>query len=152
MLNKILKKFGYVIVRVSIMPSLQDRIKSMEENQLLKTSVSELQAKLDATVARHAVVDCKIGDPTPVDSNKRRVYVSSVAGFHQDYLGEKISQMISNIHADLESPSNSRDEDLALKGAIYALQEMNIWGNAMINEHLSYQTEDDISSPDETNK
>jgi len=46
----------------------------------------------------------------------------------------------------LSESAKSRDEDVSLKGAVYALWEMYHWGDKMVNEQMSYQTEEVASA------
>lgn len=81
------------------------------------------------------------GDTEPVDSQKRRVYVSQVAGAHKDILEPKLKSMLSKTFMLLEPSDNDRDFDQAVKGAIYFGRELLRWGERMVNEHVSYQTQ-----------
>lgn len=119
------------------------------ENAVLKDIKNELQSKLDSIeVARKAVeaIDVFDGDPIPLDSVKRREYVSQVAGLHTDILEPKLKHMISRSLLLLEDSTNDREFDLAVKGAIYFAREFIRWGNLMVSEQIQNQV--DITNND----
>ncbi len=88
------------------------------------------------------IIDMDLGDPSPKDTENRKLYVAQVAGIHKEILEPKFRQMISATHALMEPTDNERDYDLILKGVCYALREMLRWGESMVNEQMSYQSGD----------
>lgn len=92
--------------------------------------------------------DVFAGDPIPKDTHARRQYVSQVAGVYKDLLEPKLKHMISATLFDVGQLSNSRDDDMALKGAVYALRELMRWGDIMVNEALADQRGEDVSKAD----
>lgn len=130
--------------------------------QELRNRVSELEGELedardDLAIAESQneiakeIIDPFMGDPSPIDSQSRKMYVAQVAGLHKDILEPKLKHMISNAHQMLEESSNDRDYDLSIKGVVYALREMIRWGNTMTNEYLAYVGDDDPSKPEKVN-
>lgn len=93
------------------------------------------------------MIDVDMGDPSPNKYEQRKAYVAAVAGFHKDYLEEKIKKIISDMRQDLERVSrdtygySQAEYDLYLKGAINFGWLLMEWGESMINEHLANQQE-----------
>lgn len=137
MLNKILFKFGYVLEEKR--QELVEAIKRMANERLvLEAQIVALKSREEKS---NPIVDTSLGDPIPEDSEERRMYVAKVAGFFKETMEPKLKYMISTAHNMLESTSGDRDYDLVLKGVIYSFREMIKWGEAMLNEQLSNQTE-----------
>lgn len=111
-------------------------------NRHLRGIIKTLEAENKALRNKTAPVDIKMSDPSPNDTEKRQSYVAEVAGFHKKILEPKLKQMISSAQDLLSNTSNSRDEDLALKGSIYAFWELIYWGESMVNEQLANQTKE----------
>lgn len=145
MFKKLFKKIGYVpeATHVSVkfldatVDSLNQKIEKLEqENLRLRTEVA---AKKEPTQKEY--FDVSIGDPTPTDSDARKLYVGQSAGFFKSILEPKIKHMISVTHNMLEETNSDRDFDLILKGVVYSFREFLKWGESMVNEQMSYQTE-----------
>lgn len=149
---KKLTLFGYCLVKEKEFDVASnsdiERLKLVVERDDLKLKLAQLQSKISALETERPIIDVNMGDPSPTEFKSRKLYVAAVAGLHKDYLGPKIMQMISKSQSLLSEPANNRDEDLSLKGAIYALWELYGWGNRMISEHMSYQSEG-VASSDE---
>lgn len=90
-----------------------------------------------------------IGDPSPVDTEKRREYVAKVAGLYKELLEPKLKEMISKSHNILEAPSADREVDLMMKGVIYSFRELLNWGEAMVSEHIASTKGENPSSPED---
>ena len=136
MIDKILFKFGYV-------PQSKLRECVVDYSEVVRKMTNEklaLQAQI-ATFKPKEIFDISIGDPTPTDSEERRMYVAQVAGFFKEILEPKLKQMISSAHNILEATSSDRDSDLQLKGVIYSFREMIKWGNSVLNEQIANQTD-----------
>lgn len=151
-----LKILGYRFVKendeIKENDLLVDNIKFIDENNKLKNEVSSLQAKVDAyqlSLKAKNLISVDLGDPAPIEGDKRKNYVATVAGLHKDTLEPKLKQMISVAHNLLEDETNNREIDLSLKGAIYAWRELIHWGNVMVNEQVANQADDPSSSEEE---
>jgi len=107
------------------------------ENVMLREKVASLSKLVSGQRREHLAIDPFIGDPEPKDTKVRTSYVSTVAGVYKDILAPKWKQMIANALFLLEDPSNSKEHDLMLKGAVYALRENLLWGEKMVNEHVA---------------
>jgi hypothetical protein len=155
MLNKIFSKFGYVPqVKVDEIISnySQAIIKITNEKNLLKAEIASLKESIPD---EKNLFDVFMADPIPADSEERKMYVSSVAGFYTQILKKKIHHMISVMHNILEEQTNDRDFDLINKGVIYSFREFLKWGDAMVNEQVANQNqgrEDDSSVLSEDEK
>jgi hypothetical protein len=145
MFKKLFKKIGYVpdATHVSVkflddtVNSLNARIERLErENLQLRTEVA---GKKEPVTKEY--FDVNIGDPTPTDSDARKIYVGQSAGFFKSILEPKIKHMISVTHNMFEETNSDRDFDLILKGVVYSFREFLKWGESMVNEQMSYQTE-----------
>lgn len=90
------------------------------------------------------IVDVFKEDPTPKgegNQTKRLDYMGRVAGFHEDILREKLDFMLGkflHLLKDVDTPERVHD---ATRGAIYALEELKLWGERARAEVLSAQTE-----------
>ena len=125
------------------------------ENLRLEKRITELfeeNRDLQNKVKKKDLIDVKMGDPAPIDSEQRKLYVSKIAGMHKEILEPKLKQMISSIHTVLEDETNPRDTDQALKGAVYAFWEIIRWGNMMVGEQIANQTNQgqDLSEKEST--
>lgn len=116
----------------------------------LKGVTEQLQVALDELKTKKFSVIVGLKDPSPVDKLQRALYVAQVAGLHKEILEPKFKQMISGLHEMLEEATNDREYDQSLKGAIYFAWEVIRWGQAMVNEQLANQTDQNNSS--ETDK
>jgi len=107
----------------------------------LKRQIANLSAQnrdLSAKV-KTPFINADLGDPTPIDSEKRREYVATVAGLHKEILEPKFMFMLANIHKAMETETNTRKEDDMWRGAAYVIRELLRWGNRMINEQVANQ-------------
>lgn len=105
-----------------------ERGKLYSENQELSIKVATLSLNL---------LETNVKDPAPTDSLERKEYVEKVAIAHAEILRPKLKQMIARCQADLSNTGNTRDADLEIKGAIFALNEIILWGDLMESERLS---------------
>ncbi len=128
------------------MQSLAKRIELEVQKENLLRRVKQLEAENKSLNTPRKFIDIKMGDPSPLDSTKRRSYVGQVAGLYKDVLEPKFKQMISVAHSLLEDETNTLQEDISLKGAIYAFWEIIRWGESMLNEQLGNQSNPDSSS------
>ena len=111
--------------------ALQGAIKTEREvSDGLRKKLSRYENRID--------VDYMIGDVSPVDKEKRRLYVSAVAGLGKDYLIPKLKLMIAATRKLMDNADNSRDQDQSLKGASYAFQEFIRWFELMLSEDAAY--------------
>lgn len=138
MLKKILNKFDYV-------KNLNNQISQLKDEQLILRAKLISLEHLEAEKPKE-IIDIEIGDPTPTDSEARKIYVATVAGFFKNIMEPKLKYMLSYLHNRFEEQDSERDFDLILKGAAYSYRELIKWGNTMINEQISNQT--DISESD----
>lgn len=99
----------------------------------------ELDSVKKAVKQKRLPIDPRVGDPSPLDSEQRVLYVAQVAGLHKDILEPKLRQMISSLYQLLEEASNDREYDQAIKGAIYFAWELIGWGNRMVSEQVAIQ-------------
>lgn len=145
MFKKLFKKIGYVpeTTHVSIeflnvtVNSLKQKLEKLEqENLQLRIEVAGKKEP-----AQKEYFDVSIGDPTPTDSDARKLYIGQAAGFFKSILEPKIKHMISVTHNMLEETNSDRDFDLVLKGVVYSFREFLKWGESIVNEQMSYQTE-----------
>jgi hypothetical protein len=123
-------------------------IQLTRENNELKTSIGALKNKLSRYID-HPDVSMETGDPVPTDKEKRRLYVSAVAGLHNEILRPKMMLMIAKVREALEREENSREQDLQLKGTAYALWEIIRWGNLMASEDQAYNAGQNPSVPED---
>jgi len=135
--------FGFTIQKVKDAETGKKSVVERVELEVQKASllgrVKELEAENKVLCTDKPLIDAKIGDPSPVDTEQRKLYVAQVAGLHKEILEPKLKKMISTAHSILENENNSRDADLALKGAIYSFWEIIRWGEKMVNEQLGNQ-------------
>lgn len=101
-------------------------------------TLSQQNRDLSAQV-KTPFVNADLGDPTPVGSEARALYVGTVAGLHKEILEPKLKYMISNIHLLMEDEKNSGKDDDMWRGAIYFAREILRWGNRMVNEQVANQ-------------
>lgn len=119
-----------------------------KEKKELVAQVFELERKLK----NREFIDIGIGDPMPVDSKERRLYVGAVAGLHKEILRPKLMQMIAKTREALDEQENTRDHDLLLKGTSYALFEIIRWGDLMASEDQAYNAGQNPSVPEDKEK
>lgn len=108
----------------------------VKENALraVKSDLVAAQARL-RQYRTHEFIDVFVGDPTPEDSEKRKVFVGAVAGLFNDYLRPKFLQMIATTRAILEDVENTPKQDDQIKGSLFALWEIIRWGDIMVSEY-----------------
>ena len=82
-------------------------------------------------------IDVFIGDVTPTNEAKRKNYVALVASLHKEILEPKMKELISNTLVMLSRDDSTREDDLALKGAVTAYKEIIYWGKKMTNEYIN---------------
>lgn len=125
------------------------------EYQELKRKHDEIFLEL-ASIKRYnrdnRLINVDVGDPAPVDTDERKIYVARVAAFFQDVLEEKFKSMISNIHNLIEEEGIDEKQHYKLLGAVYSLRELLVWGKNMINEHVSYQSDTQDVTGEEIDK
>jgi hypothetical protein len=135
--------------RLSLLQEVQ------EENKKLKTEIFISKSKKELP---HPLVGVDVEDPAPVQMEQRKLYVGQVAGFHKDIQKKKIISMISDARSQFEKINretfgySQKEYDLFLKGTINGLWLIHDWGEAMINEHLSYQSEEEELSNEDKEK
>lgn len=148
MFKRIYNYFGYSLVKKEDHDKMSEVMLSSAQRALeidsLKQRLEGAFAVINSFKNKGFVVDSFMGDPSPVDREQRGLYVARVAGLHKDILGPKLKHMISTSLKLLEDSTNDREYDQAVKGAIYSLRELIRWGDAMVNEQLSYQTENRV--------
>ena len=111
-----------------------------ELNERLKRSQKEVVELREKVGTKNtSFLDMDIGDPAPVDTDKRRTYVAAVAGLYKDYLEPKANVMLKHAFLLLEASTNDREFDQAVKGSIYTLREFKLWGEKMVNEQIANQ-------------
>jgi len=123
-----------------VVAALQLKIDSLESDKLsLRATVTALSHPEDKE--QKSIIDITLGDHIPTDTEARKMYVASVAGFFKEIMQKKLEFMIANTHNMLEETTNDRDFDLMLKGAVYSFRELLVWGKLMLNEQMANQTE-----------
>lgn len=81
-----------------------------------------------------------MGDPSPIDKEKRMAYVAQIAGVYKDILEPKLKHMLSKLHTEMEDQSADGESDRTMKGVAYAFRELMRWGTLMVSEQVSNQT------------
>lgn len=66
-------------------------------------------------------------DPSPMDSQERAAYLSTVVTFFENIGVKKINQLAAKAREDLSNPLNGREYDLAIKGTINAFAQLLDW-------------------------
>jgi len=145
--NQLLARFGYRLVKGGVDDNVEIA-KAIIERDKLRAKVLRLENQVDSLKKRQPIIDPLIGDPSPKKQTERKQYVAEVAGVHKHILEPKFKQMISTAHSLLEDETNSREADQALKGATYVLWELVRWGDLMVSEQVSYQSENLSSEED----
>lgn len=120
--------------------------KLTNEKNLLKAENISLQESLRK--AQRVLVEVDMGNPIPLGSEERKMYVAAVAGFFKDILQPRILYMISRLHNTLEEADQSQDE--RLKGSLDTWRALLHWGNEAINEHVSNLNESNENQNGET--
>lgn len=122
----------------------------LEEEELKSLSLkAELIALREQKEKEHPIVNVDEGDPAPADSDKRKMYIGQVAGFHKDILSPKLKHLIRLMREEFEKVNRDtfghtqQEYDLYLKGAINFGWLIHDWGEAAINEVLSVNEEPD---------
>lgn len=119
----------------------QKKVEWFGEREAMKKQIAFLakengELKLKASTP---FIDADMGDPEPVDTEKRRMYVAEVAGLHKEILEPKFKFMISNIHKMMELETNTQKQDDIWRGAVYFAREIMRWGERMVNEQVANQ-------------
>lgn len=129
--------------------------KAQKEITDLKTEILFLKSR---KTLPHPLVGVDVEDPAPVQMEQRKLYVGQVAGFHKDIQKKKLISMISDARSQFEKINREtfgytqKEYDLFLKGTINGFWLIHDWGEAMINEHLSYQSEEEELSNEDKEK
>lgn len=130
-------------VEVSVYEAEKKRADGVE-SQLISLK-AELLALQNEKAKERPVIAVGVGDPSPLDTAKRRSYVAQAAGFHKDILGPKLKQMICQMREEFEKVNRNTfgliqsEYDLYLKGAINFGWLLHEWGDEMINEQVANQ-------------
>jgi hypothetical protein len=114
---------------------IAERIALKKQVAYLSDQVFELSAKV-----KTPFVDADLGDPIPIGSEARKLYVATVAGLHKDILEPKLKFIIANIHKAMEEEGNTDKINNMWVGAIYCARELLRWGDRMVNEQVANQT------------
>lgn len=128
-----------------------------KENKQLSDEVILLKAKkieLESKIIPKPIISVDLADPEPVDYEKRKLYVATMAGMHKDYLSPKLKKIIANLRSEFEKVDRNcfgltqEEYDWFLKGSINMAWILHDWGDSMINEQIAYQrgiSEDELS-------
>lgn len=118
---------------------IRDRVAEVASLTRERDRLEEELVELKRLPRGAPLVDITTADPSPTDTEQRKLYVAQVAGFFTEVLEPKLKQMIANTREAMDDVTNEREYDQAMKGASYALQELMRWGKAMVNEQVSNQ-------------
>lgn len=152
--------FGYSLVRADQLTKREEELKKTfrreldkKSSEILKLTVENRSLKLFQTKQRPFIA-VTTGDPSPRDSEDRKMYVAAVAEFSKNILMPKLLSMISTVREQLEKMDSSVDTsgvpiasfrsnefDKILKGTINAFWLLHDWCDQMIGEQLEYQRE-----------
>lgn len=110
-----------------------------QDLRIAKELVETLQASLKEK--KKVEIDVNSSDPLFKKSQDRVDYIARVSGFFSDVLEKKLKVMIKTSSELMVDNSNTRETDLYLKGAIYALNELVVWGNELRNEYSGFLVE-----------
>lgn len=149
MLKNIFTKLGYITEAQHeiAVASLKNKVSQLEgENLTLRAEVTSY--KNSEPEKPKTLIDIRLGDPIPLDSEARKMYVAQVAGFFKDIMKPKLDFMLSNLHNMLEERDSDRDFDLILKGVAYAFRDLIKWGDVMTNEQVANQNPSESSEED----
>ena len=141
--NKILGVFGVSFVKTE---DVEAATRIWISNMELKNQIDSLQALLSVKDRQH-VLNFDVGDPSPKDQEARRAYIADASLSYTGLWEPKMKHLISVSHRLLENGNNSKDEDAVLKGAIFAFRELMRWGNMIVSEQRSNESER-VSEPD----
>lgn len=117
------------------------------ERQKSLSLKAELIALREQKSKERPIIAVDEGDPAPLDTAKRKMYMAQVAGFHKDILSPKLKHFVRLMREDFEKVNrdtfgySQQDYDLYLKGAINGFWLLHDWGDAAINEMISYTQE-----------
>lgn len=112
-------------------------IQLKNENDQMTREIKALNDIIKRKVTRE-VIPFDVGDAEPTDAEKRKVYVSGVAGSFTDLYRPKIMKMIAVGRAVLEQDDNTREDDLRVKGMLFGLWEFIRWGDTLVSEYKSW--------------
>lgn len=135
--------FGYQFVKTADFEDAKDNLVKRAELTAQKNELMQRCQELESEVTslrksqEKIPFDVEVGDPTPTKAKERKAYVGEVAGFHKNFLHDKLMAMIHATHLLFEGEENPRDVDMMLKGAVYACRELDRWGNLMISEAMA---------------
>lgn len=152
--------FGYGIVRVDAPTPREEQMRKDFRRELDKknTAILKLTAENRSLKLFQAMqkpfIDVEMHDPSPYDTEARKMYTASVAQFFKEIMRPKLLYMISGVREQLEKLDSSVDAsgapitsyksnefDKILKGTINALWLLLQWGEQMTSEQLEYQRE-----------
>lgn len=106
----------------------------------LTNRLSEAQTalfKLNEEIKKYrAPVPSNFVPPEPKDQKERAEYVGEIARLGT-LLEPKIVEFIHRVHVLMEATGNSKEEDLILKGSVYAYREFISWLRLMQSEHAA---------------
>lgn len=115
-----------------------------EEKRNVLALKAELLALQNEKRKEHPIIAVDEADPSPLDTAKRKMYIAQVAGFHKDILSPKLKHLIRLMREEFEKVGrdtyghSQQEYDMYLKGAINFGWLLHDWGDAAINEMLSY--------------
>lgn len=101
------------------------------------------------TQQRIDIIDPSIEDPTPVNEDERRVYVTRYSELHTSFLQKKLFHLIGAVREALDTTKmaedfplfTSRSEyDSYLRGTSNAFKLLLDYGEQMVNENAEYIT------------
>ena len=125
------------------------RIGELEKDKSVLTEKHKdvlVKLKTYEALRDRGVIDVFMKDPSPVDKEGYRLYVTQVAGLYKDILEPKLKFMIAKALVMLEDSTNDREFDQAVKGSVYSLREIMRWGESMVNTQIAIQTQVDDKS------
>lgn len=159
-MRRTLTLFGYSLVRADKLTIREEELKKTfrreldkKSTEILKLTVENRSLKL-FQIKQRPFIDVSVAEPSPRDSEKRKMYVASAAQFGKEILQPKLLHMISDVRAQLEKMDSAVDNsgvpitnfksnefDKILKGTINAFWLLFEWCTEMQGEQLEYQRE-----------
>ncbi len=159
-MRRTLTLFGYSLVRADKLTAREEELKKTfrreldkKNTEILKLTAENRSLKLFQTFQK-PFIEVGVAEPSPRDSEKRKMYVANVAQFAKDILKPKLLHMISDVREQLEKMDSAVDNsgvpitnfksnefDKILKGTINAFWLLYEWCDNMIGEQLEYQRE-----------